>query len=180
VIEHIDVHALLRRTVCHLYSDLVTRPTGHAVRRGIEEAVADRRREGELAALVIDFSQVGLVDHSCADEIVAKLLLDLRSDGRTPCHVVFRGLTPAHLEAIEPVLEHHGLTMLMEAPCGRLEPVGPLSRDARRVFDAVAAGADRVAAIAEQTGLGEEAAAGALDELHSRRLLPALPVSGTR
>jgi len=180
VIEHIDVHALLRRTVCHLYSDLVTRPTGTAVRRGIEEAVADRRREGELAAIVIDFSQVGLVDHSCADEIVAKLLLDLRADGRIPCHVVFRGLTPAHLEAIEPVLEHHGLTMLMESPCGQLEPVGPLSREARQVFDAVAAGADQVDTIAERTGLGEAVAAGALDELHSRRLLPSPPVPGTR
>lgn len=178
MIEHIDVHALLRRTVCHLYSDLVTRPTGNAVRRGIEEAVADRRRAGELAALVVDFSQVGLVDHSCADEIVAKLLLDLRTDGPTPCHIVFRGLTPAHLEAIEPVLEHHGLAMLMEAPCGRLEPVGLLSREARQVFDAVIGGAEEVAAIAARTGLGEAAAAGALDELLSRRLLPHVPVSG--
>jgi len=175
VIEHIDVHALLRRTVCHLYSDLVTRPTGNAVRRGIEEAVADRRRAGELAALVIDFSQVGLVDHSCADEIVAKLLLDLRTEGRTPCHVVFRGLTSAHLEAIVPVLEHHGLALLMESAAGRLEPVGPLSVEARQVFDAVAAGADEVAAIAARTGLGEEVAAGALDELHHRRILPHMP-----
>lgn len=179
MIEHIDVHALLRRTVCHLYSDLVTRPTGNAVRRGIEEAVADRCRGGELAALVIDFSQVGLVDHSCADEIVAKLLLDLRSDGRSPCHVIFRGLSPAHLEAIEPVLEHHGLAMLMEGPRGRLEPVGLLSREARQVFDAVTDGADRVAAIVARTGLAEAAAAGALDELHSRRLLPRSPALGT-
>ncbi len=172
MIEHIDVHAVLQRTVCHLYSDLVTRPTGHAVRRGIQEAVADRRQAGELAVVVIDFSQVGLVDHSCADEIVAKLLLDLRRDDPVRCCVIFRGLTEAHLEAIVPVLEHHGLAILVQATEGHLEPVGRLSGEARRVFDAADDGSLELAKIAGTTGLDERAAARALDELLACQLLP--------
>ena len=38
VINHIDLSTVLRRTVCDLYSNLVTRPTGAAVRDGDREA----------------------------------------------------------------------------------------------------------------------------------------------
>lgn len=36
---HIDVGTVLRGTVCDLYSNLVTRPTGAAVRSAIEQQV---------------------------------------------------------------------------------------------------------------------------------------------
>jgi hypothetical protein len=36
---HIDVGTVLRGTVCDLYSNLVTRPTGAAVRTAIERQV---------------------------------------------------------------------------------------------------------------------------------------------
>ncbi|MEA2706788.1 MAG: hypothetical protein QOH22_1576, partial [Gemmatimonadaceae bacterium] len=32
MINHIDVSSMLRKSVCELYSNLVTRPTGAAVR----------------------------------------------------------------------------------------------------------------------------------------------------
>ena len=68
--HHIDVGSLLRRTVCDLYSNLVTRPTGAAVRKEIEVVLSGLE---EPSLTVIDFSQVGLLDFSCAEEIVAKL-----------------------------------------------------------------------------------------------------------
>ena len=37
----IDVSSVLRGTVCDLYSNLVTRPTGAAVRTAIERQVVD-------------------------------------------------------------------------------------------------------------------------------------------
>ena len=40
MINHIDVSSVLRRTVCDLYSNLVTRPTGAAVRTEIENLLA--------------------------------------------------------------------------------------------------------------------------------------------
>ena len=71
MINHIDLSSVLRRTVCDLYTDLVTRPTGAAVRDGIEKQLAEL---GDRTLTVIDFSYVGLLDYSCADEIVAKLV----------------------------------------------------------------------------------------------------------
>jgi hypothetical protein len=38
---HIDVGTVLRGTVCALYSNLVTRPTGAAVRTAIEQQVGE-------------------------------------------------------------------------------------------------------------------------------------------
>ena len=69
MINHIDLGTVLRKTVCDLYSDLVTRPTGAAVRTGIEQQLAEAK---DRTLTVIDFTHVGLLDFSCADEIVAK------------------------------------------------------------------------------------------------------------
>ena len=70
---HIDLSSMLRQTLsCELYSNLVTRPTGAAVRTQIETLLDDSR---ERSLTVIDFSHVGMIDFSCADEFVAKLLL---------------------------------------------------------------------------------------------------------
>ncbi|MDH3568711.1 MAG: STAS-like domain-containing protein, partial [Gemmatimonadota bacterium] len=69
----IDLKAILQHTVSSAYGDLVTRPTGKAVRDGIEAALDDLDTE---SVAVIDFSTVRLLDYSCADEIVGKLLLE--------------------------------------------------------------------------------------------------------
>ncbi len=53
-----------------LFSYLVTRPTGRAVRKGIEAQVASC--EGEVLT-VLDFKNVAVIDYSCADEVVAEL-----------------------------------------------------------------------------------------------------------
>ena len=70
MINHIDVSSVLRRTVCDLYSNLVTRPTGAAVRTEIENLLSAWRGP---SLTVIDFSHVNLLDFSCADEVVGKL-----------------------------------------------------------------------------------------------------------
>lgn len=107
--NHIDVGTVLRGTVCDLYSNLVTRPTGAAVRTAIE------RQVGEVGAPVvttIDFSQVNLLDFSCADEIVAKLLLRYTSDDGLPGYLTFRGIHEGHIDPIETVLERHALALV--------------------------------------------------------------------
>jgi len=90
VINHIDLSTVLRRTVCDLYSDLVTRPTGAAVRDGIEKQLSEL---GDRSLTVIDFSHVGLLDYSCADEIVAKLLM--RYAGASAPRVPTASISPA-------------------------------------------------------------------------------------
>jgi len=114
VIQHIDVHAVLQESVPGggVYGDLVTRPTGRVVREQIERAIAT------AAVARVDFTGVGCIDYSCADEIVAKLLRE------RPAVLVLSGISDAHREAIEPVLAGHGLAALIEGPGGALETLG--------------------------------------------------------
>ena len=65
MMNHIDISSVLRQTLaCDLYSNLVTRSTGAAVRGQIEQLLSEA---GERALTVIDFSQVSMIDFSCAD-----------------------------------------------------------------------------------------------------------------
>ena len=117
MIQHIDVHAVLQRSVSGLYTDLVTRPTGRAVREEIERALAVADGTAMRVA-VMDFSRVGCVDYSCADEVVAKLLRDRL------LVLLLRGITDGHREALEPVLKGHGLAVVLERPDGTLDGLG--------------------------------------------------------
>lgn len=118
MIQHIELHAILQQSVAGFYADLVTRPTGRAVRERIEAFLGAPEPEPAPIA-VIDFTGVGCLDYSCADEIVAKLLRD-----RVRV-LVLRGMTDAHRDAIEPVLETAGLVAFAADPDGALVPVGP-------------------------------------------------------
>jgi len=119
MIRHIDVHAVLQQSSSGFYADLVTRSTGRVVRERIEQVLA-RPDGGGTAALVtrMDFSGVGCVDHSCADEIVAKLLRAAAT------LIILGGLRDGHREAIEPVLAHYGLAVVLEGPDGALDALG--------------------------------------------------------
>lgn len=169
MINHIDLTTVLRRTVCDLYSDLVTRPTGAAVRSGIEQQLAE---VGARSLTVIDFSRVGLLDFSCADEIVAKLLLRQRGpDGRPDAYFVFRGLSDSHLEAIEAVLQRHGLAIVAERDDGTPLLVGEVDEGERLAWTALTRLGRAVAPeVAREAGLDPNRAACLLDGLSSRRI----------
>lgn len=125
--QTIRVQQLLRETIPGPYSDLVTRPTGRAVRRSIRQALV--AEPGTVALL--DFSDVGLVDFSCADEVIAQLLLD----PPTGATIVLRGLSDEQLEAIEHVLEHHAIAALVQdQDNGAARMVGRVSPDLRTAF----------------------------------------------
>jgi hypothetical protein len=131
--NHIDLGSVLRQTLsASLYSNLVTRPTGAAVRTQIELLLADALATGR-ALTVIDFSHVSVIDFSCADEIIAKLLMSHSAQGRES-YFVFRGLSEDHFHAIETVLERHGLALVVEGEDG-LELVGVLNGHERRAWD---------------------------------------------
>lgn len=133
--NHIDLSSVLRQTVsCDLYSNLVTRPTGAAVRDEIERLLSDTH---DRTLTVIDFSQVSMIDFSCADEVIAKLLLRYASDeSPREAYFLFRGVTEEHWEAIEAVLERHGLALVLEQDDG-VRVVGQLPEDERRVWEGV-------------------------------------------
>jgi hypothetical protein len=168
--NHIDVGSVLRRTVCDLYSNLVTRPTGAAVRREIEIVLAGL---ASPSLTVIDFSQVGLLDFSCADEVVGKLLDGVRRQVIvTDSYVLVRGVRDDHLEAIDAVMQRYDLAVIAEGEDGTWRVVGPLDEEMRRVLDAVQrcgrAVTSELAAAVEQPAWH---VAASLDGLLARRLV---------
>ena len=161
--QRIDLKAILQRTVSGVYGDLVTRPTGQAVRSGIEHMLDDLERE-QIA--VIDFSTVRCLDISCADEIVGKLLLE---HGR---NFLLYGVTASHCEAIEQVLEQHRMAVVARDRDGRVQLLGPVADTARQVFGVLSeAGPAAPGEIAEHLAVSMDAAHEALDELLAQHLV---------
>ncbi len=164
---------MLRRTVCDLYSDLVTRPTGAAVRDGIEKQLAE---SGDRTLTVIDFSHVGLLDYSCADEIVAKLLMRYvgaadASEVMPDAYFIFRGVNDSHLDAIEAVLSRHGLAIVAETGDGDTVLVGTIEEGERRAWEAMLRlGRAPADALAREVGVEPAELAAVLDALCRRRL----------
>jgi hypothetical protein len=107
----IDVGQVLQRTVTSLYSHLVTRPTGRAVRLAIETQL---QGAGERSLSLIDLSEVVVIDFSCADEVVAKLVDGARASPRHEAYFVFGGVHEPHRDQIETVLERRGLAAVVE------------------------------------------------------------------
>lgn len=130
----IDVGSVLRHSANLPFSDLVTRPTGAAVRRCIQTELA-ALSEGDVALL--DFSRIGMMDYSCADEVVAKLLIALASQEEHAGYIVFHGITDAHLEAIEVVLDHHGLALVVQFADGGARLVGSVTDEERSIWEMV-------------------------------------------
>lgn len=168
MIHHIDLSVMLRQAVCDLYSNLVTRPTGAAVRHEIERFIGERR---ESSLTVIDFQHVGLLDFSCADEVVAKLLLGQVTRGATgEAYFLVRGVRDVHLDAIEAVLERYGLALVVDLD-GTLCLVGDASDGERRAWTALnGLGRGRPREVAHALGEDLVSTAQWLGTLHERRL----------
>lgn len=171
MISHIDVSSVLKRSVSSLYSNLVTRPTGAAVRIGIEHHLDEI---GDKALAVLDFSHVGLLDFSCADEIVAKLLMQYVSVDipRREVYFVFYGMSESHLEAIEAVLERHGLALVTQFADGAPCLMGQIEDEQRQAWEKICElGSAQPMDLADAIGVPPENAERTLEMLWRRRLV---------
>lgn len=170
MIQHIDVHAVLQESVSGVYADLVTRPTGRVVRERIERAIAG----DDVAIARMDFGGVGCIDYSCADEIVAKLLLQYVSIDapRREVYFVFRGISESHMDAIEAVLERHKLALVTQHADGESRLVGIVGVDERRAWEIISQlGSGASSDVADAIGLSPADAERMLDTLWRRRLV---------
>jgi hypothetical protein len=105
-------------------TNLVTRETGRSMRELIELRL-EREPEGTVVAL--DFSHVGIIDFSCADEIISKLVARLQGLEYGDKYVVLHGLTPTHEENIAVALERKKLAVLVSRPDGSWRLLGSLN-----------------------------------------------------
>ncbi len=171
-----DLSALVRRSVATLYSHLVTRPTGRALRLGIESQLEEL---GGPALSVLDFGQVVVLDYSCADEIVARLLRRFRGGDR-PADVYFlaRGVAERHREPIEEVLLRHDLALVAQLEDGQVALLGQAPDFQRAAWSALERlGRAQATQVAAVMAAPPAETAAALDALAGRRV--ALPAGGT-
>ncbi len=166
----IRLDLLLHEIVSAAYHDLVTRPTGAAIRARVLLALRDT--PGVDAAL--DFSAVGVMDFSCADEVVAKLLAD---DNLPVARVLLRGVSEDHVDAIQHALACHGLAVVAVAGNStRPRLLGTVPEDGHAVFAVlISCGRAEALPIAEALAWPAARALEALQDLARRRCVLAYP-----
>ena len=171
-----DLSTLVQRSVASFHSHLVTRPTGQALRLGIESQLCE---VGTFCVSVLDFSQVAVLDYSCADEVIAKLLQRYqRTDRPTDAYFIARGLAEEHRDPVEEVLARHKLSLVAEVD-GQFILLGYASPAERNVWSTLQRLTSGEAQdIAGPADLTIADAVGALNQLVERRavLRPATAV----
>ena len=173
-----DMSDMVRRSVATLYSHLVTRPTGQALRLGIEAQISEL---GALCLTVLDFTEVVVLDYSCADETVAKLIQRFqRSDRPAEAFFIARGIDDRHRDTIEAVLDRQGLAIAAELVSGERTLLGSVS-DAESTAWAALESLRRGSAVdvAEHAATREDEAAEALEALARRRVVARLDIPRT-
>ncbi|MBX7117836.1 MAG: hypothetical protein K1X31_02430 [Gemmatimonadaceae bacterium] len=167
---HIDLHSALAAADAAPYHDLVTRQTGARVRHVVEQQLAGLA-DGSVAFL--DFTHIGVLDRSCADEFVAKLMLPLtRADAPRDGYVVLRGVNDGHLDAIEQVLLAHGLALVVQCGDGAARLVGAVTEVERLLWERVmVTGGAAAEHLEADVGLPPDEASRLLESLARRRLL---------
>lgn len=130
----IDVGQVLQHTETSLYAQLVTRPTGRAVRMAIETRL---HGAGPRSLSLIDFSEVSVLDFSCADEVVAKLLQRYLEPEPHEAFFVFRGVHEPHRDQVAYVLERQGLLAVAETAPGTFELLGHRTEAEERTWRAL-------------------------------------------
>jgi NCAIR mutase (PurE)-related protein len=90
---------------------------------------------------------VRLLDYSCADEIVGKLLLAYGSAR----YFLLQGVTASHCEAIEPVLERHKLAAVAWDREGRVRMLGHVPEAAAEALSILTASTGDVPHVPEAT-----------------------------
>jgi hypothetical protein len=166
VIQTIRLNDVLRETDARPLRDLVTRPTGAAIRGRILQAMDTTQHPTTR----LDFSEVGFLDFSCADEIVAKLLRDCGAEH----YLVLWHLDDVQAEAIDHVLERQGLAVVAVPRGGSPLVLGAASAELRLAFRAVLEGGPGDALrLATRLTWSIERAANALQTLALHRLVVA-------
>ncbi|MBI5025936.1 MAG: STAS-like domain-containing protein [Nitrospirae bacterium] len=119
-----DLYKLLKEELKNGSPDLVTRQSGQVIRERIERDIV-KEKGGEIIAL--DFSKIGVVDYSCADEIVAKLISRLLGGEYGDKYITLTGLNENQKENIEVALERKELAVMAQMKNGEKILLGNLN-----------------------------------------------------
>jgi anti-anti-sigma regulatory factor len=114
--------------------NLVTRETGKRMREALEERL---QAESKGGVIILDFKGVGILDYSCADEIVAKLISRLNANEYGEQYLVLRGFNPTQKENTEVALERKHLAALFLNEEKKWEVLGVLNNYLKETLNEV-------------------------------------------
>lgn len=129
-----NIYKLLKEELKNGSSDLVTRKSGQMIRQRIER---DMQEEKDGSVIALDFSRIGVIDYSCADEIVAKLVSRLLSNEYGDKYILLTGLSDNQKENIEVALERKDLAVMAEMRDGERVLLGNLHNYLKDTLEAV-------------------------------------------
>ena len=130
-----DLYKILKDELGNGSKDLVTRPSGEKIRRRIER---DIEKEPDGAVVALDFSKIGVIDYSCADEIIAKLVSRLLSGEYGDKYLLLSGLNDNQKENIEVAVERKDLAVMAEMKDGSRAVLGNLNSYLKDTLDFIA------------------------------------------
>ena len=155
-------------------SNLLTRDTGRAVLEKVEAEIKGRKLQGVVA---LDFAGIEVIDFSCADEVVAKLVGRANAgEYGEDFHLAFIHLNEGQREAIQVALERKTLAAMAwhkktEGKGWESEILGDLNQSLRATLDLIMDGITTAREIAEKLKLELNAASTRLLGLANRRLV---------
>jgi hypothetical protein len=129
-----DLYKILKEELKNGSNNLVTRPSGQAVRVRIER---DMEAEPDGSLISLDFGKIGVIDYSCADEVVAKLVSRLLAGEYGDKYLLLAGLNDNQRENIEVALERKDLAVAAEMRDGRRIVLGTLNNYLKDTLDLV-------------------------------------------
>ena len=127
-----DLYKFLNEELGNGSKDLVTRPSGQAIRERIEQ---DIEKEPDGAVVALDFSKIGVIDYSCADEIATKLVSRLLSGEYGDKYLLLTGLNDNQKENIEVAIERKDLAVMAELRDGSRVVLGNLNNYLRDTLE---------------------------------------------
>lgn len=164
-----NLYKILKEELKNGSSDLVTRPSGQVIRNRIERDI-ENEKEGEVIAL--DFSKIGIVDYSCADEIVAKLISRLQSGEYGGKYIVLTGLNENQKENIEVALERKDLAIIVQMKNGKKILLGNLNNYLKETLNLILKkGKITASDLSEYLKLPANTSGTRLLNLHKKRLV---------
>ncbi|MGQ3683408.1 MAG: STAS-like domain-containing protein [Candidatus Loosdrechtia sp.] len=129
-----NLYKLLKEELKNGSNDLVTRPSGQTIRERIEK---DIMKEEEGTIIALDFSKIGIIDYSCADEVVAKLISRLLGGEYGDKFIVLTGLNENQKENIEVALERKDLAAMAQMKDRNKILMGSLNNYLKETLDLV-------------------------------------------
>ncbi len=169
-----NLYRFLKEELKNGSSDLVTRSSGQVVRNRIERDMGNER-EGALISL--DFSEIGVIDYSCADEIIAKLISRLIGEEYGDRYIVLVGLNEHQKENVEVALERKALSLIAEMRSGERVLLGSLNNYLKETLNVIhESGGITAGELSERLDLPPNTSGTRLLNLHRKRLVKRAPV----